>query len=581
MKIPDNFLKFFGLRDSRRLSHTPSQYQREKRYDDHIGPPNPEKTGTHQGSKVFLHIGGDNKDINSGFNLLASSAEGPAFVYPPRSHTLSSQDLEEPTPDFPSTETSGNGPSKDISATSPSPGESKEPQEPSHQLLEQVPSSRGGIDPAVLGGLADPVAILINQQKDASSQRSHVRELRMALRDKRDEEAQLRAVFMKRLGPLFTSNGQANFKSTGHDSLSEQYNLLQRATAEYLELENTYHQAEDALREQEYMLTRSMERFLHFSQGEKSPTSQDNGSHREMVHSYIDDDASSLDSTPQDIPAGLREYLFRVGDVRIFQERLADLDAQYTSIIRKQEQRHRLHMPLDQESWEFLQTYEEEWRDIWADLSQAQLDAKDLECMCAEQGLLTGEHKNTLDYVYQFDVMNQISEIHDGGTVDHDVNSPLKLPALPEETDGQVHFFEALPADIDCNACVSGELEAPKMDKAAFVNRWIWHQLQISTIEIHRLEACYALHGVFLDNYDAYLAVGELAKAEWFRDKQPTSAKSISELDVISNDTPQVFGSDIKVLGRHRAAMESMRSLQPFLGRQDGINTVSLHGSPR
>ncbi|KAL5361110.1 hypothetical protein BJX96DRAFT_185114 [Aspergillus floccosus] len=583
-KIVDDFLKLLGVRDSRRLSF--SHYaHRGNRHDHHWGPSNLEKRGR---STTFLDTP-DGLETPEPISLGFTSPHSPQTASPrPLVDTL---DLPLPDLDcfsdtWPSTDASHHGPSKDISATSPSSGESKEPQEhPEHpdqqhsqqtQLLSPGPET---LDAEFRAELAEVVALLINQQRNASAQRSHVRELRTALRHKRDEEAELRAELMKTLLPLFTANGPGSFNPTENVALVEEYDLLQKATEEYLDLEYTYHQAEDQLGEQEYMLARSMERFIRFTQGEKDAVLQESLASGPVAREIIHDDASSYDSAPRNIPAGLRAYLSRVGDVQILQERLSDLDAHYASIMGKQEQRNVFHIPLDEESWEFLQTFEKEWTETFKDLNQAQWDAKDLEAICAEAGVLTDEYKNTLDYVYQFDIVYQISVMNNGENLFHDVEIPLKLPAEPAEQQDQLVFFEGLPAELD--ASLSGEFKAPKMDKATFVNRWVWHQLSISRIEIRRLEAWYSIYGVWEEGYD-YGTIGELAQTEWFKDKRATSAKSISEVDALSNDAPEVLDPASRLLGQHRTTTESKGSLQPFFEREIRRNTAHLslsHGS--
>lgn len=546
-----------------------------KRHDHHWGPSNLEKRGR---STTFL-------DSPDGLETPEPISLG--FNSPPSRQTASPRPqvdpLDLPLPDldcfsetWPSTDASHHGPSKDISAVSPSSGKSKEPQEhpehpdqqhsPQMQLLSPGPDA---IDAEFRAELAEAVALLINQQRNASAQRAHVRELRTALRHKRDEEAELRADLMKTLFPLFTANVPSSFNPTDNVALVEEYDLLQAATVEYLELEQTYQQAEDQLGEQEYMLARSMERFVRFTQGTHDAAGQDSPAARPVAHEIIHDDASSYDSAPRDIPAGLRAYLSRVGDVQILQERLADLDAHYASIMGKQEQRNVFHIPLDEESWEFLQTFDEEWTETFADLTQAQWDAQDLEAICVETGVLTDEYKNSLDYVYQFDFVYQVSVINNGENIFRDVEIPLKLRAEPAEPQDQVVFFEGVPAELD--ASLSGEFKAPKMDKATFINRWVWHQLRISTIEIRRLEAWYAVHGIWDEGYD-YGTIGEIAQAEWFKDKRATSASSISEVDALSNDSPEIMDP----------ATESKGSLRPFFEKEIRRNAAGLslsHGS--
>lgn len=57
-------------------------------------------------------------------------------------------------------------------------------------------------------------------------------------------------------------------------------------------------------------------------------------------------------------------YVSCVADARMIQERLIDLDREWLIIQEKKEGRESLNMPMDDESFESLRTYEEERSEI-------------------------------------------------------------------------------------------------------------------------------------------------------------------------------------------------------------------------
>ncbi|THC96043.1 hypothetical protein EYZ11_004464 [Aspergillus tanneri] len=363
--------------------------------------------------------------------------------------------------------TSQHGYSKDASAGPPTPKDSKHPQVRHDEIQSPSPHELNeGFYSMHFAKFMRVNNRLIEEQQTVSAKRSKVRELRQALRFKREEEAILRATLMKKLNSLFAQNGPPPVHSMIQD-----YELLQSATEAYLDLENTYHDAEDQLEQQEYQLVKSMEKFAALSHKLPYVTAQEHllaSEKCDLEEEEEDDDDDddddenfSMPSTTQDLPQGVVDYLSRVGDVRILQEHLLDLDTQWLAIMDKQKQRGPLEIPLDSESLEFLRTYDEEREKMLKDLNNAQLDVNQLRSMCEEKGVLTDEYARDLDFLYPLDQEEFTGQEHD----------PLKLPADEDSS----FFFEP-------------EAMA-QLTPTRFINKWILHQLRNSSVEIHRLKS--------------------------------------------------------------------------------------------
>ncbi|KAF9887906.1 hypothetical protein FE257_009428 [Aspergillus nanangensis] len=445
------------------------------------------------------------------------------------------------------------------------PIDSKDPQDPVAPSLDRsatLPNSDLDLDR--ISHLASHATRLVHQQRDASASRSHLRELRIALRHKRDHEAELRATLMKKLLPLDNREDDEGTSVMQNlrvepSSLLNDYRLLQSATVSYLDMENTYHQAEDSLSQQEYMLDRSMERFARLSMKSNIPILPDE-QHLlppPSLDQDNEDDTSSFDSTPKQLPPGLQEYLSRIGDVQILQERLSELDSEYLSITSKRDQKETLHISLDEVdevSLEFLRTYDFEWQKTWDDLHHAQFDANALEFICADRGQLTEDYKSRLDYIYQYDIIYQVSEILETDPAEH-VQDPLKLPAE--------HNNFSLEAS-----------STSKLSPSLFITKWTLHQLRISTTEIRHLKSTPDIQGLLRDGVDDF-RISQLVITTWFEDNFKNSSRSSSQYDYGTGESRSLSGSGLELPGKQKDVL-SKGSLTPFFALKSNKAEFSI-----
>ncbi|KAE8418874.1 hypothetical protein BDV36DRAFT_282632 [Aspergillus pseudocaelatus] len=326
--------------------------------------------------------------------------------------SLSHPHEDSPSVNFP-LNPSHNETSKDANAGFSLPGRSKDPQE--HQTVPDGP------DAAYIAKILAANNRLLSLRDKVAFKRSEVQELRTALRFKRDEESSIRAHFIRH-------NNEALLSATGI----------------YSDMEAECNRAESELERDEYTLIKAMEDFARLSHDHHSLPTPDEPSL--IDRDSLGDVRSTTSSAPED-PPDVVDCVSCVADVRMIQERLIDLD-------RKKEERESLNMPMDDESIEFLRTYDEERREICDELFYAQLYMNQLRTVFFEKGHLIHEYIQGRGFVYKV--------------------YPAAAPNQPEDppkasTEEDTSPFEPIEE---------------KVSQTKLVNKWLLHRLRQSTIEI-------------------------------------------------------------------------------------------------
>jgi FtsZ-binding cell division protein ZapB len=316
---------------------------------------------------------------------------------------------------------------------------------------------------------------LIEQQKDVSARRLQVRESRTALRHKRDEVSELRSEWMEQLNAFFARLDHVD------EELLRGFKHLWRATEEQVHMESSYHQEEDQLEEEEYMLTLSMESFAALSGSGSSPINPNRPR------------PSTQRAGPnkgRELPRCIISYLKRIADERMLQESLSELESEWFITLERQDQKYH---SSDAEDSEFLRTFEKQRSDIWKDLNNAQMDVNSLRLVCIEQG--------HTDFDYE-DLSSLNLFRYDGEHILEPSRDPLKL-GLEEEflylsgNEAPDQDFD-IPLDLDLDTSAippSGHIRyIPKPDhkksqkSAEFVNQWMLHKLRVSSMGIWHLQ---------------------------------------------------------------------------------------------
>ncbi|KAL4793649.1 hypothetical protein BDV19DRAFT_212097 [Aspergillus venezuelensis] len=346
------------------------------------------------------------------------------------------------------------------------------------------------------------------------SQRVRARQSRKVLTYKREDESELRVQFMRHLNSFF-----ANLDHPEAERLLAEYGRLQAATDQYLTLENSYHQEEDKLEEQEYRLSLSLESL--FPSSDRGPTPQ-LPSHSGPWSPEPDEDKASTILT---LPNCVSTYLARIGDERVLTERLRELDLEWYVTRNRKAERNRVEMALDEESEEFLATFDEERAKIWKDLNNAQMDVISLRLMCLEQ-----QHTG-FDYE---DLHDLHPHSHLGQPMPEPELDPLSLPAWPQsvfmdDTEPTDDEYDNEPPELIWGNTpmpspgrrlrVSYFLsETPPLRATERINKWLLYNLRVSFLEIRRIHRSPLLQPLRKQGYqDKDISI--LILGAWFNDE--------------------------------------------------------------
>ena len=323
---------------------------------------------------------------------------------------------------------------------------------------------------------------VINIHEEVATKRYQARDLRHALRHKRDEEDDRRVALRNRLNLL--SPETVHGESLDINGAIEN---LQAVTASYLLLEAEYHKFEDDLGQREYILDRHMRR-LKRTLREQAPAGTQQNYHVE----------SGSDSSTDDIPTDngnqlspqAADYLSCVGEVRMLRERLSDLETEYLTIIDQRHLRERIGLDLNAEALEFLDRYEDE-------TAQAETELE----LALHRVRTHPEHKahpgsEDEDEDWQQGLEGFLPKPPD--------NEPPPDPLRTSGFEDRSPFFESA--------------QPVPLNKATFVNRWILHQLRHSRFEILRFKS----HPELLDLADRGWdrdSISQMALMLWFQDE--------------------------------------------------------------
>ncbi|RDW76762.1 uncharacterized protein DSM5745_06754 [Aspergillus mulundensis] len=329
---------------------------------------------------------------------------------------------------------------------------------------------------------------LYQEFSDLSAKRVRVRQSRMALRYKREDELELRVKFMKHLNSFFADMDLPDVKP-----IMEEYELLQVATEDYLSSENSYRQEENELEELEYMLSVSMESLTGFPDKEPTPIRvpppnihTDTGTWSPL---------SNNKASTNELPCIVNAYLSRIADERILQERLAELDSEWFITVERQAERKHYNISLDEDSAEFLQTFDEERATIWKDLNNAQMDVISLHAICLEEGHRGFDYEDITSLDSNHHYVNDTWEHH---------KNPLRLPlqeysvfqgdAQATRSNGTGPIPIQPSRDAPKHSLMTGSEFSNALQQTSsirsneFINKWRLHQLRISSMGIWRLQ---------------------------------------------------------------------------------------------
>lgn len=352
------------------------------------------------------------------------------------------------------------------------------PSSPQHSCFGDHAAASARDNSAKLTNLLDEV---VNLHEEVSTKRYRARDLRHTLRQKREEEHDLRMALRNALN-LVSPDSVHNEALAISNAIED----LQTATNAYLVLQEEYHRFEDELGEQEYLLEKRMRR-LNASLRKRIPSltrpDRDIDPDLDSSSDYASDD--EIDISPNEA-----EYLSLVGDVRMLRERLAELEGEYLALIDQRKLRERMGISLDAEALAFLDSYEDEKAQIETELDLA------LRRVQTHPEHTKEPTPAALDAQWQ--------EVLEAYLPEPPEDQPPPDRLCISEFDDRSPFFEsARPFSID---------------KAAFINKWLLHRLRHSRMEVLRLKSQPALTDLIHQGWDAD-TISQMALMLWFRDE--------------------------------------------------------------
>ncbi|KAJ5189089.1 hypothetical protein N7491_005412 [Penicillium cf. griseofulvum] len=327
--------------------------------------------------------------------------------------------------------------------------------------------------------VAKLIGEVLSAHEDVSVKRYRIREMRHMLRQKRDEEDDVRVALQSKLNLITAEHVLEDITAINH-TISD----LQVVTSSYFIFENEYQRQEEELAQLEYDYDRRLESLHTIFKNQGGSLA-----HLQPVNS--DPKSSSADYTSdygdQVLPQ-VADYLSMIGEARILAERLAQLETEYLVLVDQRELRERVGIPLDSAALNFLLRYQNEKNKIETEL---EITRRNVESHPEHLNLSAQiEEDNEEEMIQHF--MPEIPE-------DPTYNDPLHSS---EYEDLSPFFASAHPHPIN---------------KGNFVNRWLLHRLRHSRVEIMRFKSAPEL--IDLDNKGwGSDNISKMAMMLWFQD---------------------------------------------------------------
>ncbi|KAJ5835430.1 hypothetical protein N7447_001456 [Penicillium robsamsonii] len=329
--------------------------------------------------------------------------------------------------------------------------------------------------------VAKLIGEVLSTHEDVSAKRSRIREMRHTLRQKRDEEDDVRVALRSKLNLITAEHVNEDLAAINHT-----INDLQVATASYFILENEYHRQEEELAQLEHDYNRRLDTLQTIFKDQGGSLA-----HFQPIKS--DTESSSADYTSeyedQNLPQ-VDDYLAMVGEARILAERLSELKTEYLVLVDQRELRERVGIPLDSVALNFLLRYQDEKTKLETELGQARHKIESHPEHANRSAGIAEEEDNEEEVIQHF--MPEIPE-------DQIYNDPLHSS---EFEDSSPFFASAHPHPVN---------------KGTFVNRWLLHRLRHSRVEIMRFKSAPEL--IDLDNKGwGSENISKMAMMLWFQD---------------------------------------------------------------
>jgi hypothetical protein len=327
--------------------------------------------------------------------------------------------------------------------------------------------------------VAELIGEVLGAHEDVSAKRYRIREMRHILRQKRDEEDDVRVALRSKLNLITAEHVHEDVAAINHT-----INDLQALTSSYFIFENEYQRQEEEFAQLEYDYDRRLESLHTILKNQGGSLA-----HLQPVNSGPESSSADYTSDYGDqVLPQVADYLSMIGEARILAERLSQLETEYLVLVDQRELRERVGIPLDSAALNFLLRYEDEKNKIETELEITRHNIESHPEHSNRSAQI--EEENAEEMRQKF--MLEIPE-------DQTYNDPLHSS---EFEDSSPFFASAHPHPIN---------------KGSFVNRWLLHRLRHSRVEIMRFKSAPEL--IDLDNKGwGSDNISKMAMMLWFQD---------------------------------------------------------------
>jgi hypothetical protein len=317
---------------------------------------------------------------------------------------------------------------------------------------------------------------------------------------------------------------------------------LQRSRDAFYPLEDDYNKLEERLDAEDFELQEAEKKV--YTELESARTSfVDNGDHPfGFQQKDVDLDQASLQDVGQD-PA-YNEYLSRVGDMGIVQERLQELRLERMHLVEEERVRARVGLPLDYDSIKFLETFDQRHEEL----------RRQHAVMQEELNRMRGALAATSPVLFQSFQFNEepYSASLGAGTMQQVPETSFVInssdlgtastgpPPSPRDALRAAQYPRSEPPDPlllpddDASPAFSTEDGTGRgvVSTVTFINEWLLNRLRRSTLEVWRFKSALDLEILGLDqNQLSDLVVqwwSKDEKAGGFLQRERAKAKSFS-----------------------------------------------------
>jgi hypothetical protein len=317
---------------------------------------------------------------------------------------------------------------------------------------------------------------------------------------------------------------------------------LQRSRDAFYPMEDDYNKLEERLDAEDFELQEAeMKVYMDLESARTSFV--DNGDHPfGFQQKDVDLDQASVQDVGQD-PA-YNEYLSRVGDMGIVQERLQELRLERMHLVEEERVRARVGLPLDYDSIRFLETFDQRHEELRGQHAAMQ----------EELNRMRGALATTSPVLFQSFQFNEepYSASLGAGTVQQVLETPFVInssdlgtaststPPSPRDILRAAQYPRSEPPDPlllpddDASPVFSTEDDTGRgvVSTVTFINEWLLNRLRRSTLEVWRFKSALDLEILDLDqNQLSDLVVqwwSKDEKAGGFLQRERAKAKSFS-----------------------------------------------------